>query len=80
MLKLTRRGAVILTAAMAVAMTVTPGNGSADEQDPAKPKTFVIHIEYGAQEDMISCPGTPYRVLAYSPLADGGALVECAYP
>lgn len=41
-------------------------------------KTFIIHIEYNAEEDMISCPGTPGRVLSYTSLPNGAADVECA--
>lgn len=51
------------------------------DSDTGKPvKTFIIHVEYGANEDMIACPGTPGRVITYTSLENGAADIECAIP
>ena len=42
-----------------------------------EPKHVLFHIKYGAYEDMFECPGTPDRVVSYTPLKNGGAIVEC---
>lgn len=43
-------------------------------------KTFYIHISYDANEDMVSCPGTPGAVLDYIPGPNGQADILCAAP
>lgn len=66
-------GAVLLWKAVLWTMNV--------DSETGKPvKTFVIHVNYGANEDQISCPGTPDRVLIYSPNEDGSADITCAFP
>lgn len=79
-MKLTTRGRTVLLALVFAALAVGIWETRNVDSETGKPRTFVIHVEYGAQEDQIACPGTPGRVLNYEPGPEGTADITCATP